>query len=178
MDALSRPEKGSGCGVEGHGVAEVLQFADVLADLAFGIGAGGVVVGAEVDELRLIVGEQRPDDHEDGAADRHDGPVLAAPSGDAAVALAEEGVGAGGTDRGLAEHSGEVAVAVPGAGVALLPAGGLAHSGAKRAREARCGGVGKRVMSVPISARINCAAIGPTPGIASSRSTTGASSPS
>src|SRR3954468_8530454 len=126
MDALSRPEKGSGCGVEGHGVAEVLQFADVLADLAFGIGAGGVVVGAEVDELRLIVGEQRPDDHQDGAADRHDGPVLDAPPGYASVPLAEKGAGASRADRLLAEHPSQIAVAVPGAGIALLAAGGLA----------------------------------------------------
>jgi hypothetical protein len=70
----------------------------VVADLALGVGAGGVVVRAEVDELGLLVGEQRPDDDEDGAADRDDGPLLAAAAGDAPVALAEEGVGAGGAD--------------------------------------------------------------------------------
>jgi hypothetical protein len=36
--------------VEGDGVAEGLQLADVLTDLAGGVGAGGVVVRAEVDE--------------------------------------------------------------------------------------------------------------------------------
>jgi len=48
---------------------------------------------------------------------------FSAPSGDAAVALAEEGVGAPGTDRGLTHHPGQVAVAVPGGAVALLLVG-------------------------------------------------------
>src|SRR5215218_4348039 len=82
----------SGCRIEGHRVAEGLEFADVLADLPLGVGAGVVVAGAEVDELDVVVGEQRPDDDEDGSADRDDGTVLAAASGDPAVALAEEGV--------------------------------------------------------------------------------------
>jgi hypothetical protein len=46
----------SGGGVEGDGVSEGVQFPEVLTDLAFGVGAGGVVVGAEVDELRFVVG--------------------------------------------------------------------------------------------------------------------------
>ena len=83
-------------GVEGHAVAQGLQIADVLADLAFGVVAGGVVVRAEVDELGLLVGEQRPDDDQDGAADRYDRPFLAPASGDPPIPLAEEGVGAGG----------------------------------------------------------------------------------
>jgi hypothetical protein len=70
----------------------------VLAHLAFGVGAGGVVVRAEVDELRLLVGEQRPDDDEDRAADRDDCPFLAAAAGDAPIPLAEEGVGVGCTN--------------------------------------------------------------------------------
>src|SRR3954465_1838636 len=132
--AASRAESGwwrsagwsrSGGGVEGHRVAELLQFTDVLADFALGVGAGGVVVRAEVDELGLLVGEQRPDDDQDRAADRDDGAVLAAGGGDPPIALAEEGVGAGGADRGFAEHPGQVAVAVAGAGAALRPAGGL-----------------------------------------------------
>jgi hypothetical protein len=67
----------------------------VLADLASGLGEGGVEVRAEVDELRLLVGEQRPDDDQDRAADRDDRPLLETAPGDASVALAEEGVGAG-----------------------------------------------------------------------------------
>jgi hypothetical protein len=55
-------------------------------------------------ELPFGVGEQRPDDHEDRAADRNDGPLLATALGDPLVALAEEGVGAPGADRGLADH--------------------------------------------------------------------------
>src|SRR3954468_21320780 len=101
----------------------------MLTDPAFGVGSGGVVVRAEVDELGLGVGEQRPDDDEDGAADCDDGSLLVAASGDAPVALAEEGVGATGADRGLAHDAGQVAVAVAGAGVALLAAGGFADSG-------------------------------------------------
>jgi hypothetical protein len=88
----------SGCGVEGDGVAEGVELSDVVADLAFGVGAGGVVVRTEVDELGLIVGEQRPDDDQDRAADRDDRSFLAAAAGDPSVALAEEGVGAGGAD--------------------------------------------------------------------------------
>jgi hypothetical protein len=110
--------------VEGHGVAEGLQFTDVVADLAFGVGARDVVARAEVDELRLVVGEQGPDDDEDGAADRDDRPLLAAAAGDPPIPLAEEGVGAGGADCGLTDHPCQVAVALPGAGVALRPAGG------------------------------------------------------
>src|SRR3954451_17714392 len=105
----------SGGGVEGHRVAELLQFADVVPDLALGVGPGGVVVRAEVDELGLLVGEQRPDDDQDGAADRDDGPLLAAAAGDPPISLAEEGVGAGGADRGLTEHPGQVAVALAAA---------------------------------------------------------------
>src|SRR4051795_13610369 len=119
----------SGGGVEGHRVAELLQFADVVPDLALGVGPGGVVVRAELDELGLLVGEQRPDDDQDGAADRDDGALLAAAAGDPPVALAEEGVGASGGDGGLTEYPGQVAVAVSGAGVALRPAGGLADAG-------------------------------------------------
>src|SRR3954467_15317749 len=130
----------SGGGVEGHRVAELLQFTDVLADFALGVGPGVVVVRAEVDELGLLVGEQRPDDDQDRAADRDNGAVLAAASGDPPIALAEEGVGAGGADRGFAEHPGQVAVAVAGAGAALRPAGGLGAPGGG----ASPGGEGRR----------------------------------
>src|SRR3712207_9474742 len=62
---------------------------------------------------------------------RDDRPLLAPSSGDPPVALAEEGVGAAGTDGRLAERAGQVAIAVPGAGVALLAAGGLADAGSE-----------------------------------------------
>src|SRR4051812_49678278 len=128
-EAVSSVPNRSGCWVEGHGESESLKFADVVADLALGVGAGVVVAGAEVDEVDVLIGEQLPDDGQDGAADRDDGSLLAAAVGDPPVALAEEGVGASGGDGGLAEYPGQVAVAVPGAGAALRPAGGLAHSG-------------------------------------------------
>jgi len=60
-----------------------------------------------------------PDDDKDGPADRDDGSLLATPSGDPSVALAEEGVGAAGRDGRLAQDSGQVTVAVPGCTVAL-----------------------------------------------------------
>src|SRR3954465_3519868 len=101
------PDAWSGGGVEGHGVAQRLELADVLPDLAFGIGAGGVVVRAEVDEVSVVVGEQRPNNDEDRSAARHDCAVLSAAAGDPSVALAEEGVGAGRADCGLSEHAGQ-----------------------------------------------------------------------
>jgi hypothetical protein len=73
---------------------------------ALGAGAGGAVVRAEVDEVGVVVGEQRPDDDEEGAAGHDDGAVLDAASGDPSVALAQERVGAAGRD-GLAEDSGQ-----------------------------------------------------------------------
>jgi hypothetical protein len=101
----------------------------VLADLAFGVGAGRVVVRAEVDELRLLVGEQCPDDDQDRSADRDDRSLLATATGNASVALAEEGVGAGGADRGLADDASQIPVALAGAGVARGSAGRLTDSG-------------------------------------------------
>src|SRR4051812_48600148 len=74
--------------------AEGAQFSDVVADLAFRVGSGGVVVRAEVDELGFVVGQQSPDDDENRAADRDDRSLLAAAAGDPPIALAEEGVGA------------------------------------------------------------------------------------
>jgi hypothetical protein len=141
----------------------------VLADLAFGVGAGGVVVRAEVDELCVVVGEQRPDDDQDRAADRDDGPLLAATAGDPPISLAEEAVGAGGADGGLAEYPGQVAVALTAGRFARRGPADSLTPGAKRAQEARCAGVGNRAMSVPTSARISCAAVTPTLGISSSR---------
>src|SRR3954447_6336695 len=138
---------GSGGGVKGHRVAKSLQFPNVVTDSALGVGAGGVVLRSEVDEVSVLVGEQGPDDHENGPADGDDGPLLAAASGDPPIPLPEEGVRAAGTDRGLAEDSGQVAVAVPvPAWPFLRPADSLTP-GAKRAQEARCAGVGNRAMS-------------------------------
>ena len=77
-------------------VAEGFELADVVALLGCGVDVAVVVVGAEVVEAGVGVGEQVPDDHQDGAADRDDGLLLAASAGDASVAGAEEGVGPAG----------------------------------------------------------------------------------
>jgi hypothetical protein len=52
------------------------------AFLAVWADAGVVVVGAEVVEVGVGVGEQVPDDDQDGAADRDDRSFLAAAFGD------------------------------------------------------------------------------------------------
>src|SRR3954465_10074456 len=71
----------SGGGVEGHRVAGLAQFADVVPGLALGVGGGVGGGGAEGDEGDVRIGEQLPVDGEDGAADRDDGAVLAAAVG-------------------------------------------------------------------------------------------------
>jgi hypothetical protein len=88
--------------VGGDLVAEGVKAADVVANGASGAGAGVVVVGSQVGGAGLLVGQQVPDRDQDGSADRDDGFLLAAASGDPPVALAEEGVGAGGADGGFA----------------------------------------------------------------------------
>jgi hypothetical protein len=93
---------------------------DVVAFLAVVADAGVVEAGAEVVEAGVGVGEQVPDDDQDRAADGDQGLLLAAAFGDTPVAFAKESVGAGGTDGGFAEDAGQIAVAVPGTGVALL----------------------------------------------------------
>src|SRR5258708_23494679 len=62
---------GVGLGGLGDGdvEAECLDLADVVAELAAGVGAGLVVVVAEVGEPGLGVAEQVPDDDQDGACD-------------------------------------------------------------------------------------------------------------
>jgi len=86
---------------------------DVVADLSAGADSGVVEVGAEFAEAGIGVGQQVPDDDEDGAADGDDGFLLSSSSGEASVAGAEEGVGPAGIDRGFAQDAGEVAVPCP-----------------------------------------------------------------
>src|SRR5690348_13744818 len=105
---------GLGGGFEGDLVAEGLELAEVGAHLAAVADVGVVEVRAEVVVAGLGVGQQVPEDHQEGAADGDVGFVLAAAAGDPPVAFAEEGVGAGGADGGLAQDAGQVAVAVPG----------------------------------------------------------------
>src|SRR3954452_24218647 len=110
----------SGGGFEGDLVAEGFEVADVFPLAAFGAEPVSVEVRAEVVEVGVRVGEQVPDDGQDRAADRDEGFLGSAAAGQASVAFAEEGLGAAGADRGLAEDAGQVAVAMPGAAGALL----------------------------------------------------------
>ncbi|MFC9767103.1 hypothetical protein [Rhodococcus jostii] len=87
---------------------------DVVTHPAFGVDAAGVIVGAEVAEAGKRVGEQVPDDDEDGTGDRDQGFELATVFDEASVAFAEEGVGFGGDGGGLAECALEVRVALTG----------------------------------------------------------------
>ena len=105
----------SGGGFEGDLVAECFELSDVVTFLAFRAGAVVVEIGTQVVEAGLGVGEQVPDDDQDGAAESDDGSFFAATSGDAPVAFAEESVGLAGGYGGLAECAGQVAVTVSGA---------------------------------------------------------------
>jgi hypothetical protein len=120
----------SGGGVQRDGVAEGFELADVVALRAFRVDAGVVEVGAEIVEAGIGVGQQMPDDGQDGAADGDDRCLLPA-AGDAPVAFPEEGVGPAG-DGGLAERLGEVGVAVPGGAAALRRARGFRDGRSER----------------------------------------------
>src|SRR6266511_302050 len=114
---------GSGCGGEGDGEAEGFQLADVVAGLAGRVDAAGVVAGAQVVVAGGGVGEQVPDDHQDGAGDGDQGLALAAALDQAPVALPEEGVGLGGRGGDLAEDPFQVGVALAGGAGAVLGPG-------------------------------------------------------
>lgn len=105
----------SGSGFEGDPVAEGSELSDVVTHAAFGVDAAGVVVGSEVVESGERVGQQVPDDDQDGAGDRDQGLELAASFDDPAVALAQEGVGSRGRGGSLAERAFQVGVALAGA---------------------------------------------------------------
>src|SRR5215469_13169528 len=104
---------------DGDVEAEGLDLPDVVAELVAGIGAGLVVAVAEVGVAGGGVGEQVPDDHQDGAGNGDLSLGFAAAAGDPGVPLAEEGGGAGGADSGLAEGS-----AQPGVALSFLPGPG------------------------------------------------------
>jgi hypothetical protein len=59
---------------------------------AVAVGFPGVPVGAEIAVAGLGVGEEVPDDDEDGAGDGASGPAAADAAGQAAEPFAEEGV--------------------------------------------------------------------------------------
>src|SRR6267142_5775577 len=109
---------GSGGGFEGDSVAQGGELGDVVAHAAFDVDAAGVVVGSEIMEPGEGVSEQVPDGDQEGAGDRDQGLELAAAFDDAAVALAEEGVGARGRGGGLAERAFQVGVALAGTAAA------------------------------------------------------------
>jgi hypothetical protein len=92
---------GSGRGFEGDLVAQGFELADVAALAAFGADAGVVEVAAEVVVAGAGVGEQVPDDDQQGPADGYHGFHPAAAAGDAPVSLAQAGVGLGGGDGGV-----------------------------------------------------------------------------
>ena len=80
---------GLGGGFDGDPVAHRGELGDVVARPAFEVDAAGVVVDAEVAEAGGGVGQQVPDDDEDGARNGDEGLELAAAFDDASVAFAE-----------------------------------------------------------------------------------------
>ena len=134
-----------------------MELAEVGADLAVAVGLAVVPAGAEVAEPGAGVGQQVPDDDEDGPADRALGADAADAAGEAAEPLAGEGIGAGRAERCLGAVSLEVGVAVPLAG---SRGPDWRATGASPAQAARCAGVRNRVMSRPVSAMIALARSG------------------
>jgi hypothetical protein len=88
-------------------------LADVVALAAFGVDPGVVEIAAQVGVADGGVGEQVPDDDQQGAADGDDGFLAAAAAGDAPVPLSQEGVGPG-DGGGRSEGWGEFLRACPG----------------------------------------------------------------
>ena len=70
-------------------------------------------------EIDFGVGQQEPDDDQDGTAHSHDCFLLPAPSGDTPVTLTQERVGLGRADSGLAQDPSQVEVTVTGGARAL-----------------------------------------------------------
>src|SRR5512133_4386888 len=118
---------GGGLG-EGDGESECRELSDVAASSAVGVGAARVVVRAEILIAGGWVGQELPDDDQDGPGDGDEGLELAAAFDDAPVAFAEEGVGAGGRGGGLAQDTFQVGVSLTGAPAA---AGGPGLDGAR-----------------------------------------------
>ena len=89
---LSVVDGDSGRGFERDSVTKGGELGDVVAQFSFGDDAAGVVVGSEVVEAGAGIGQQVPDDDQDGAGDGDQRLEFAAAFDDAAVAFAEEGV--------------------------------------------------------------------------------------
>jgi len=110
-------------------VAEGLELADVVALDPFGSQAVVVEVGPQIVEVGVVVGQQMPDDDQDGTSDRNDGLLLAAVTGDPSITLTQERVGPAGGHCGFTQDPCEVGIAVTGGPGALLATGGLLHAG-------------------------------------------------
>ena len=163
--------RGGRSGGEGDCLAcELLELADQVVFLAVPVAVGLVEVGTQIAVAGLGVGQQVPHDGQDRVANRDKGALLATAFGDAAVALAEEGVAAPGGDGDLAEGGGKPRVALPVTAVLALPAELLAW-GANLAHATSCAAVGKTAMSTPSSAMSSWAQTGPMPVTASSWAT-------
>ena len=107
--------RGGRSGGEGDRLAgELLELADQVVFLAVPAAAGLIEVGTQIAVTGFGVGQQVPHDRQDRVADRDKGALCAAAFGDAAVALAEEGVGAPGRDGELAQGGGQPWVALAG----------------------------------------------------------------
>ncbi|MDM4721680.1 hypothetical protein QTQ03_19555 [Micromonospora sp. WMMA1363] len=88
-------------------MAEGFELPDEGVELAVGVDAPVVVVGAEVLVAGGRVGEQVPDDDQDGAGDGDEGLAFTAAFDDAPVAFGEEAAAAaGGGAGGQAEDPG------------------------------------------------------------------------
>src|SRR5690242_5935147 len=116
---------GLGLGGGGYGDLEPegLELAEAGADFAVAVCFAVVPAGAEVGEPGSGIGEQMPDDDEDGAGDGALGPVPAEAPGQAAESFAEEGSGAGGAVGGLGAVALEVGVALALRRLAVAGAG-------------------------------------------------------
>lgn len=110
-------------------------------------------VGAELLVGGVRVVDQVPGDDEYRAGDGHQRFGMAAAFDDAAVTGAEEGVGTGGGVGGFASPSAPLSQGLPcPAGPAVFFAPDWMVRGHSFAQETRCSGVGRRLMSAPISA--------------------------
>src|SRR6516165_2253121 len=112
-----------GGGGDGYGESECLELADVAACLAVGVDGVEVAVVAEVFESCGAVGQQVPDDDEQGAGDGDQGLELAAAPGQPPVSLAGAGGGLRGGRGRVAQDALEVGVALGGLAGPLAGAG-------------------------------------------------------
>lgn len=99
---------------EGDGVAECFELVDVLAFAAVGLYPVVEEFGAEVPVAGGGVGQELPDDDEDGAGGRDEGFEFADSSRESPVAGPEEGAGAPGGGGRFTEDTFEVPVAFAG----------------------------------------------------------------